>query len=131
MAIRILIGVLMGAALAVPAQAQSFDGTYKGSVTVTKRVGNAGHECPAVGGSLVITVRVNGGTVSLTHAFATYPGTVDGKGKVRIHGTRPTPGGDDRVTAIYTGRIRRRTVSGSAVASTTVGQCHTRFSARR
>jgi hypothetical protein len=131
MLIRTIIGVLSGAALAVSAQAQSFDGTYKGSVTITKRVGQLGLECPPVGQSIPITVRMSGGSVSLTHAFATYPGTVDGKGNVRIHGTRPGPGGSDRISAIYSGRLRGRTVSGSAVATTTSTECHGRFSARR
>jgi len=131
MVIRTLISVLLSSAGFVSAQAQSFDGSYQGSVTITKRVGNPGHECPAVGGHIAIVIRVSGGTASLTHAFATYPGTVNGNGKLRIQGARPTPGSGDRVSARYTGAIRGRRVSGSAVATTSAGECHGRFRARR
>jgi len=128
---RAMMGVLLGAAMAAAAQAQSFDGTYKGSVTVTKRAGNMGHECPAVGGHIAITLRVHGSAASVTHAFATYPGTVNGRGQISIHGTRPTPGGGGRVAAVYTGTIRGRVASGSASATTGAGSCHGRFTARR
>jgi hypothetical protein len=126
-----MIGVLLGAALAVSAQAQTFDGVYKGAFTVKRQVGTPGSECPRVGGHIAITINARGGSVTLTHAFATYSGTVDRNGRVEIRGSRPTASGAGRISTTYSGTIRRRIVSGPAFAIGPGGECHGTFSARR
>jgi adhesin HecA-like repeat protein len=127
------IGMMAGAAAVAPAHAQTFDGTYKGAFIVQKRVasGAANTECPRIGGRFPITIKVTGGTVSLTNPFATYFGTIDAGGGLQIRGSRLARTGGGQISARYDGTICGKTASGSSVATGLDGECQGKFKARR
>ncbi len=130
---RVTIGLIAGATVGASAHAQSFDGTCKGASIVEKRVasGTAGSECPRTGGRFPITIKVTGGTVSLTNPFATYFGTIDAGGGFHIRGSRLGRTGGGQIPASYDGTIRCKIASGSAVATGLDSQCQGIFTARQ
>jgi len=130
---RAMIGILLCVAIAASAQAQNFDGTYKGTITVTKRVDPRGlnTECPKVGGRLLMTIKVRGEAVALVNPFATYPGTADTAGTLEVRGSRLTRSGVGRVAATYSGTIRGRVAAGSTHAIGPAGECYATFKARK
>jgi hypothetical protein len=126
--------LMLSPAVTAAAQAQTFDGAYKGTITVTKRVLRSGddtNECPRVGNRNPVTVTVSGGAVTLTNPFTTYSGTIAPGGKVEIRGSRLAAGGYGRVVATYTGTVRGGVIAGSGKAIGPNVECFSVFRARR
>jgi hypothetical protein len=127
------VGVTAGTTAVVSMHAQSFDGTCRGAFVVKKPApANAAYSaCPRIGGRFPITIKVTGGTVSLTNPFATYFGTIDAAGGLQIRGSRLGRTGAGQISTTHDGNIRGTIASGSAVAIGLDGQCHGIFTARR
>jgi hypothetical protein len=128
---RTMIGVLLGAAMAIPAQAQSVDGTYKGTRTITRAVGSV--HCPPPGFTRVdpIEFQVSGTGVTVHYLKSGYTasGTVTAAGSFTIYRPLPAVGPDVRGT--WTGQIRARQIRGRIVAKGSSGECRATFRARR
>ena len=121
MLIRTLIGVVLGAAIAASAQAQSFDGTYAGTRTITvsqSAQGGPAKDCPGVGGKrTAIEFKVAGGTITLRYKLLSdtaFTGTIGGDGAFTIRAEWP-PGSRNTVT--WSGRIKGRRVRGELNSS--------------
>ncbi len=118
MLVRTMIGVLLGAALAASAQAQSFDGTYSGTRTITlSRSGQGGPlpGCPGTGGKrTAIEFRVAGGTITLRYLLrrdVVFTGTIRPDGAFSI--TSPWEG----AMVTWSGRIKGRNLRGELNSS--------------
>ncbi len=121
MLVRTTIGVLLGAAFAVSAQAQSFDGTYAGTRTITLSQSVQGGPqlgCPGVGGKRTsVEFKVAGSAITLRYKLRSdtvFTGTIGGDGAFIIRSEWP-PGSRSMVT--WSGRIEGRRLRGALAGS--------------
>ena len=133
MLIRTLIGAVLGAALAASAQAQSFDGTYVGTRTITfSQSGHGGPApgCPGTGGMrTAIEFKVAGGSITLRYRLrrdVVFAGTIRPDGAFSI--TSPWEG----AMVTWSGRIKGRRLQGDLVGSGPGnGSCRGTLTARK
>jgi hypothetical protein len=118
---RTMIGVLLGAAIATSAQAQSFDGTYAGTRTITvsqSAQGGPAKDCPGVGGKrTAIEFKVTGSAITLRYKLLSdtvFTGTMGSDGAFTIRAEWP-PGSRDMVT--WSGRIKGQRLRGELNSS--------------
>ena len=118
MLVRTMIGVALGAAIAASAQAQSLDGTYAGTRTITlsqSAQGGPAKDCPGVGGKRTsIEFKVTGSAIKLQYLLrrdVTFAGTIQPDGAFSI--TSPWAGG----MVTWSGRIEGRRLRGSLVGT--------------
>lgn len=120
------------------ADAQTFDGTYRGTRTITRAVssGEQGSmpDCPGIGGkTTAIEFQVSGSTITLRYLLrsdAIFPGTFGPDGAFTISTPWPTAGGG-RVVATWTGRIQGPRLQGTLFGAGGGGECHGTLSARK
>jgi hypothetical protein len=136
MPVRIIVAFLLTAALAASAQAQSFDGTYAGTRTITySRSAQGGPQpnCPGVGGKRTsITFKVAGGAITLQYLLrrdALFTGRIGPGGNFTI--TAPWPPGS-QTSVTWSGRIEGRRLRGELVGTGPGGGvCRGTLSARK
>jgi hypothetical protein len=139
MTIRIVIGVLLSAALTTVAHAQSFDGVYKGTRKITKDlayVTGTRTECQAVGRNYPVEFHVAGSTITMRYLDYAHQvsGTIAGDGSFKLEGLYTQhigSAGAGRPTGTWTGRIVGSRLSGTLFARLPAGECHGDFSARK
>jgi hypothetical protein len=136
MLMRTMAGAVLGAALAVSAHAESFDGTYTGTRTIThseSAQGGPAKDCPGVGGKrTAIEFKVAGSTITLRYKLlrdTPFTGTIGSDGAFTVRAEWP-PGSRNMVT--WSGRIEGRRLRGELVgASTGGGSCLGTLTARK
>jgi len=138
MKIRIAIGVLLGTALAASVQAQSFDGTYTGTRTLTKitRTGERMPNCPPVGHKTPVVFTVENSTVTAfspeENIRSSGPLASDGSFTI-TYGAGFWGGGpgSGTIPVTWSGRIRGSRILASFIVRSPAGDCIGTFTARK
>jgi hypothetical protein len=138
MIIRITIGVLLSAALTASVHAQSFDGTYTGTRTLTKitRTGQGTPNCPPVGRKTPVVFTVANSTIT---AFSREEnirssGSLASDGSFTItYGAGFWGGGpgSGTIPVTWSGRIRGSRIQANFIVRGPAGDCIGTFSARK
>jgi hypothetical protein len=131
---RVAIGAVLGAALAISAHAQTFDGTYVGTRTITHPL-PAGQDCPGIGGMRTpIEFEVTGSAITLRYrqrGDAVFRGTIGPDGSFAIATDWTTPTGD-RIPVTWSGRIEGGRLEGGLLGMGPGGNvCRGTVTARR
>ena len=136
MASKIGLAAMLGVLLTTAALAQTFDGTYRGTRTITRTpaAGVAMPDCPGIGGmTTAIEFQVTGTTIALRYMHRTetvFNGTIGPEGTFNISTVWQLPGGA-RATVTWSGRIQGQRLQGVLVGLAQGGECRGTLTARK
>jgi hypothetical protein len=112
------------------ANAQSFDGVYKGTSTLTKiaRVGQGIPNCPPIGHKMPILLNVTGARITAVNLESnkSSSGALAADGTFKITYTAGFWGGgpgSGTIPVTWSGRIRGTRIEGSFIVSSRSGEC--------
>ena len=129
MAVALAFG-LLGIA---PAQAQSFDGVYKGTMRMTEDIilMSSRQPCTPVGTVLPVEFRVTGSTVTVKTQSGSFSGTVSSDGRFSIVTAHRGAAGGARGSREWKGTITGARIEGAYQLQGPGAICRAVFSAKK
>lgn len=128
----IVFAIWFGLSLVTEVTAQTFDGIYRGTRTITSAQSTP--DCPGIGGTTTsIEFQVSGSTIILRYlsrSDAVFPGRVASDGTFTIS-TLWSTSGSGRALVNWTGRIDGTRIEGTLFGSDSTGECRGTLTARK
>ena len=133
MTIRIAISALLSVALAAAAQAQSFEGTYRGTAQLIRELVYlfGGDTCGRGGGPVAFQVKDSVITTRSQRAGLTFSAPVAGNGTFNITGSYSAGPGERSVTLEWKGTISGPRLTGTYVGYGAGSDCYFSFVATK